>query len=572
MLIFKLFLFFILIRNTIKEKVVIPLTTIGMTSTITRGKVWMNQYVLFLIALVPIIWLIVSLGALKLPAHKTCLFTAFLSLLIAIIFWKMPVIDGVTASVEGMAIALWPILLVIVAALFTYNLAVKTKTMDTMKLMLSSITTDKRIQVLILAWGFGGFLEAVAGYGTAVAIPASILASIGFNPIFAAIICLISNTVPTAFGAIGIPVTTLATVTGLDVIKLSYITSIQLAGFIMLIPFLLVIITGKGLKAIKGVFCITLVSGVAFAIPQIFIAKYLGAELPALIGSICSMVCTILMAKLMNKKKVENSSNKTEVEFEQESFEIDNTGDVYASKKVTLKEGVLAWLPYILLCTLILLTSPLVPSLNALVGKASSSFHIYSGDATSTTSFSWINTPGMMIIIATFIAGIIQKLNVKYMAIVFKDTIIQLKTSFITIMSIVAISKIMSHSGMTSSISFGLCAITGSFYPLISPLLGAIGTFVTGSDTSANILFGGLQVEAAKSLSIDPYWIAAANTAGATAGKMISPQSIAIATSATGLIGQEGKIFSSTLKYCLGYVIILGLIVYFGRFLPILGL
>lgn len=572
MLIFKLFLFFILIRNTIKEKVVIPLTTIGMTSTITRGKVWMNQYVLFLIALVPIIWLIVSLGALKLPAHKTCLFTAFLSLLIAIIFWKMPVIDGVTASVEGMAIALWPILLVIVAALFTYNLAVKTKTMDTMKLMLSSITTDKRIQVLILAWGFGGFLEAVAGYGTAVAIPASILASIGFNPIFAAIICLISNTVPTAFGAIGIPVTTLATVTGLDVIKLSYITSIQLAGFIMLIPFLLVIITGKGLKAIKGVFCITLVSGVAFAIPQIFIAKYLGAELPALIGSICSMVCTILMAKLMNKKKVENSSNKTEVEFEQESFEIDNTGDVYASKKVTLKEGVLAWLPYILLCTLILLTSPLVPSLNALVGKASSSFHIYSGDATSTTSFSWINTPGMMIIIATFIAGIIQKLNVKYMAIVFKDTVIQLKTSFITIMSIVAISKIMSHSGMTSSISFGLCAITGSFYPLISPLLGAIGTFVTGSDTSANILFGGLQVEAAKSLSIDPYWIAAANTAGATAGKMISPQSIAIATSATGLIGQEGKIFSSTLKYCLGYVIILGLIVYFGRFLPILGL
>lgn len=530
----------------------------------------MNQYVLFLIALVPIIWLIVSLGALKLPAHKTCLFTAFLSLLIAIIFWKMPVIDGVTASVEGMAIALWPILLVIVAALFTYNLAVKTKTMDTMKLMLSSITTDKRIQVLILAWGFGGFLEAVAGYGTAVAIPASILASIGFNPIFAAVICLISNTVPTAFGAIGIPVTTLATVTGLDVIKLSYITSIQLAGFIMLIPFLLVIITGKGLKSIKGVFCITLVSGAAFAIPQIFIAKYLGAELPALIGSICSMVCTILMAKLINKKKVENSSN--EAEFEKESFEIENTGDVYASKKVTLKEGVLAWLPYILLCTLILLTSPLVPGLNALVGKVSSSFHIYSGNATSTTSFSWINTPGMMIIIATFIAGIIQKLNIKYMAIVFKDTVIQLKTSFITIMSIVAISKIMSYSGMTSSISFGLCAITGSFYPLISPLLGAIGTFVTGSDTSANILFGGLQVEAAKSLSIDPYWIAAANTAGATAGKMISPQSIAIATSATGLIGQEGKIFSSTVKYCLGYVIILGLIVYFGRFLPILGL
>lgn len=413
--------------------------------------------------------------------------------------------------------------------------------MDVIKKMLSSITTDKRIQVLILAWGFGGFLEAVAGYGTAVAIPASILASLGFNPLFAAVICLLANTVPTAFGALGIPVTTLATVTGLEVVHLSYVTSIQLAGFIVLIPFLLVILTEKSIKALKGVVGITLVSGITFAVPQIFIAKYLGADLPALVASICSMACTILMAKAMNKEKVEAKEDK-----------------------IGLKEGVLAWLPYILLCGLILIASPLVPSINSLLAKASSNIHIYTGDATSTTAFSWINTPGMMILIATFIAGLIQKLKFTYMLDVLKRTIIQLKTSFITIMSIVAISKIMSHSGMTSSISFGLCAITGSFYPLIAPLLGAIGTFVTGSDTSANILFGALQTEAAKSLSIDPYWIAAANTAGATAGKMISPQSIAIATSATGLIGSEGKILSTTVKYCLGYVIILGLIVYFG--------
>ena len=501
----------------------------------------MNDYMLFEIAMIPVLWLIVSLGVLKMPAHKTCSFTVILTLAIAIICWRMKFIDGITATVEGMAIALWPILLVIVAALFTYNLAVETKTMDVIKKMLSSITTDKRIQVLILAWGFGGFLEAVAGYGTAVAIPASILASLGFNPLFAAVICLLANTVPTAFGALGIPVTTLATVTGLEVVHLSYVTSIQLAGFIVLIPFLLVILTEKSIKALKGVVGITLVSGITFAVPQVFIAKYLGADLPALVASICSMACTILMAKAMNKEKVETKEDK-----------------------IGLKEGVLAWLPYILLCGLILIASPLVPSINSLLAKASSNIHIYTGDATSTTAFSWINTPGMMILIATFIAGLIQKLKFTYMLDVLKRTVIQLKTSFITIMSIVAISKIMSHSGMTSSISFGLCAITGSFYPLISPLLGAIGTFVTGSDTSANILFGALQTEAAKSLSIDPYWIAAANTAGATAGKMISPQSIAIATSATGLIGSEGKILSTTVKYCLGYVIILGLIVYFG--------
>ena len=501
----------------------------------------MNDYMLFAIAMIPVLWLIVSLGVLKMPAHKTCSFTVILTLAIAIICWRMKFIDGITATVEGMAIALWPILLVIVAALFTYNLAVETKTMDVIKKMLSSITTDKRIQVLILAWGFGGFLEAVAGYGTAVAIPASILASLGFNPLFAAVICLLANTVPTAFGALGIPVTTLATVTGLEVVHLSYVTSIQLAGFIVLIPFLLVILTEKSIKALKGVVGITLVPGITFVVPQIFIAKYLGADLPALVASICSMACTILMAKAMNKEKVEAKEDK-----------------------IGLKEGVLAWLPYILLCGLILIASPLVPSINSLLAKASSNIHIYTGDATSTTAFSWINTPGMMILIATFIAGLIQKLKFTYMLDVLKRTIIQLKTSFITIMSIVAISKIMSHSGMTSSISFGLCAITGSFYPLIAPLLGAIGTFVTGSDTSANILFGALQTEAAKSLSIDPYWIAAANTAGATAGKMISPQSIAIATSATGLIGSEGKILSTTVKYCLGYVIILGLIVYFG--------
>lgn len=517
----------------------------------------MNEYVLFLIAIIPIIWLIVSLGIMKLPAHKTCFATVILTFIIAMVFWKMPFVDAVTASIEGVLVALWPILLVIVAALFTYDLAVETKTMDTMKQMLSSITTDDRIQVLILAWGFGGFLEAVAGYGTAVAIPASILASLGFNPIFAAIICLIANTVPTAFGAIGIPVSTLASVTGLDVMRLSYLTAIQLAPFIIVIPFVLVILTKKSLKALKGVFLITLASGLAFALPQIFVAKYLGAELPALIGSLCSMLITILIAKAMNKRK--------DMSEEENSIK----GSVASKVSVSTKEGILAWLPYILLCVLILAASPLSPSINEFLARFTSQFKIYTGEGAATTEFIWINTPGIVIIVATFIGGLIQRVKVSTMLNVFIRTVKQLSKSFITITSIVAISKLMSYSTMTASISFGLSAITGSFYPVISPLLGSIGTFVTGSDTSANILFGGLQSQAATSLGIDPYWIAAANTAGATAGKMISPQSIAIATSATGLIGKEGKILNSTLKFCLGYVVILGVLVYFGSYIQI---
>ena len=208
----------------------------------------MNIYLLFFIALAPILWLMISLGVLKLPAHKTCTITMVFTMILAILLWKMPFMTAITAAIEGAIIGLWPIMIVIIAAIFTYNVAVYTKSLDVIKKMLSNITTDRRIQVLILAWGFGGFLEGVAGYGTAVAIPASILASLGFEPLFAAIICLVANTVPTAFGAVGIPVTTLAKVTGLDVIPLSYNITLQLGIFIVLIPFALVIMTTRSIK------------------------------------------------------------------------------------------------------------------------------------------------------------------------------------------------------------------------------------------------------------------------------------------------------------------------------------
>ncbi len=169
--------------------------------------------------------------------------------------------------------------------------------METIKNMMTGVSSDKRILVLILAWGFGGFLEAIAGFGTAVAIPAGIMASLGFNPVSAAVMCLIANTTPTAFGAIGLPVTTLAQVTDLNVMQLSYTVSIQLFVLILIIPFVLVMLTGGGFKAIKGVFGITLISGLSLPVPQIFVAKFLGAELPAIVGSLICMGVTVLVAK-----------------------------------------------------------------------------------------------------------------------------------------------------------------------------------------------------------------------------------------------------------------------------------
>jgi len=501
----------------------------------------MNIYLLFFIALIPIVWLMVSLGVLKMPGHKTCSITLVLTIVLAVIVWKMPISQALTATLEGAAMAIWPIIVVIIAAVFTYNLSIHTKSMDVIKNMMVGITTDKRILVLIVAWGFGGFLEAIAGFGTAVAIPASILAALGFNPVFAAIICLIANTTPTAFGAIGLPVTTLAKVAGIDPVTLSYAVGIQLFALIVIVPLILVMLTGKSVKAIKGVVIISIASGLSFAIPELLIAKYMGAELPALIGSIICIIVTVTIAKVFYKKTA--ATDKVEI---------------------SIKQAFIAWVPFILILTLILITSSLVPAINKPLSTIQTSLHIYNGPGAKISSFIWIANPGTLIIIATFIGGLIQGAKPGEIVKVFADTCTQMSKTAITIVAIVSLAKVMSHSGMITSIAVVLVAATGSFYPLFAPIIGALGTFVTGSDTSANVLFGPLQVEVAKNLHMSPYWLAAANTGGATAGKMISPQSIAVATAATGLVGAEGKILKATLKFCLAYVVILGLITYFG--------
>jgi len=501
----------------------------------------MDNLLLFFIALIPVIWLIVSLGILKIPGQKACPIALAMTIGLSILVWQMPVLDSLTAALEGAAMAIWPIFLVIIAAVFTYNLVTHTGGMETIKKMMSSVSTDQRILVLILAWGFGGFLEAIAGFGTAVAIPASILAALGFNPVFAAIICLIANTTPTAFGAIGLPVSTLASVTGLNVNDLSFTIAIQLFVMIVIIPFILVSITGKSVKAIKGVFLITLMAGLSFGLPQIFVAKYLGAELPAIVGSVICMAVVITMAKVFYKDTAAKNI-----------------------EKIPLKTAVMAWLPFILVFAIIILCSSLFPAINGLLKQVSTTVQIYTGPHGKPMTFYWLATPGTLIIIATYLGGLIQGVKFGAISTILGKTVKQMFKSAITIMSIVALAKVMGYSGMIGVIAQILVLVTGDFYPLIAPLIGALGTFVTGSDTSANVLFGGLQVEAANAIGMSPYWLAAANTAGATAGKMISPQSIAVATAATGIIGSEGKILQATMKVCAVYVIIIGLVVYFG--------
>lgn len=510
----------------------------------------MNEVIMFFLAILPIIWLIIALTGLKMPGHIACPITLVISAILAALVWHMDTINMLTAGLEGVVMALWPISLVIIAAIFTYNLCLHTGAMEVIKRMLTTVSCDKRILVLIIAWGFGGFMEGMAGFGTAVAIPAGILCGLGFEPVFAAVVCLIANATPTAFGSIGIPTITLANITGLDVMKVAFATTVQIAPLVVLTPFLMVILTGKSVKALKGVWLTTIASGLAFSIPQMLAAKFMGAELANILGSICAMAVIILISKF-SKKEVP-AEYKMELPEEMTSV------------KTTAKEGLRAWSPFILIFILLVVTSKAVPIVHDTLGAVKTSVRIYQGEGGSDTVFSWIVTPGILIFLAAIIGGKIQKASFKEIGGVFVDSVKQMAKTVLTIASIMAAAKIMSYSGMIGEIATVFVAITGSFYPLVAPLIGSIGSFVTGSGTSSSVLFGGLQLQTAQTLNMDPTWLCAANSAGADAGKMISPQSIAIAIAAINKPGLEGKIMSKSIRYYLLFVVLMGIICFAG--------
>jgi lactate permease len=500
-----------------------------------------------LVGFIPLFWLLISLGWLKIAAPKACFIGLIITIALAMFSWSMPGNLTLRAGLEGSVYAFFPIIWVIIAALFIYNLSVKTGAMNNIKHQIASLSTDRRIQALLIVWGFGGFLEAMAGFGTAVAIPAAILIGLGFDPFFAAAFCLISNTAPTAFGAIGIPVTTLSGVANVPLLPLTFDVALQLTPLIILIPFILIIIMTKKLSGLKGVIGATLISGGSFAIVQLLVAKYLGPQLTAVLGSVASVVLTAIWVKLFPPATVWKFPSEREIVTVKSSEQADGSVGQLT-----------AWLPYILLLLLILGTSDIIPLINGPLSKLESFYNIYTGPGGHQLEVNWFITPGTLILIAGIIGGRIQGASLREMTATFFETIANMPKTIITVLCIISMAKIMSYSGMVSAIAVGLANATGNSYPAIAPAIGALGTFVTGSDTSSNVLFGALQAQTAIQIGANSTWIAASNMAGATAGKMISPQSIAIAASATGLTGREGDLLGVTFKYCLLFCIFLG--------------
>lgn len=500
--------------------------------------------------MLPIIWLIVALSGLKMAGHKACVIALVITIVLAVGYWKLNFVWTMTAALEGILNALWPICLVIVAALFTYNLTLKTGAMDLIKQMLAGVSCDKRVLALLIGWGFGNFMEGMAGFGTAVAIPASMLAGIGLDPMSAVVGCLVVNSTPTAFGSVGVPTVTLGSVTGLDAIPLAGSVALIQCILTFLSPFLMVCICGKGIKALKGMIPTTLVAALSFTVPWFIAAQVMGPELPDIIGSICSMVCIIVAAKVFNK----NPDSEYSIQVSEKK---EKTG-------IALGEGVKAWSPFILIFILLMITSTLCPPIHDAIAGIKSQIVVYAGEGGNTLGFSWVNTPGIMIFIAAIIGGFVQGAKVGEMVTVLLETLKKYWKTILTICSVMATAKIMGYSGMISDIAQLLVVVTGSFYPLFAPLIGAIGAFVTGSGTSTCVLFGGLQSQTAVSLGLNPSWMAAANVMGAGIGKMICPQGIAIGAGAINAVGSESKILSAVFKYCLLYVVVGGIICYVG--------
>ena len=521
----------------------------------------------FILAMLPIVWLIIALSKLKMSSCKACGIALLITVILAAFYWKLSPLHISSAMFEGAAYALWPICLIIVAALFTYNLTIKTGAMEMIRGMLIGISDDKRILMLIIGWGFGNFMEGMAGFGTAVAIPASILAGIGLNPINAVTVCLVANTTPTAFGSAGVPTATLASITGLDLQQLAANAALIQAVHTFLSPFLAVVICGGGIKALKGVWHITLIASLSFVVPYLLFAQLLGPELPTIVGSICSMLCVILAANFGKRKRNEAFDTvKIESEYSVKTAAKWTTVPAPAAH-IGFAEGLRAWTPFMLTFVLLLLTSKLCFPVHNAIKELKHSFMIYTGEGGKPLTFSWINTPGVMIFIAAICGGLIQKASLFEMADVLGFTLKKYWRTFVTICSVLATAKVMIYSGMISDIARSAVVATGPVYPFVAPLIGVLGAFITGSGTSTNVLFGNLQLETALSLNLNPYWITAANVMGAGIGKMVCPQNIAIGAGAIGITGSDSKILAAVFKYFVMYALLAGVICFVGSLL-----
>ncbi len=514
-----------------------------------------------LAAMAPVFTLLFLLAAKRKPAWISALWGLAAAVVVALAAYRMPVVQTIGAVTYGAAFGLFPIGWIVYWAIVLYRMTVETGRFEAIKNTVGNLTGDRRLQALLIAFAFGAFLEGAAGFGTPVAVAAAMLAGLGFSPFYAAGICLLANTAPVAFGAIGIPIITLAGITGLPLMQLGAGVGRICAPVSLFIPAYLVMVMG-GWRSLRGVLPAVAVCGVAFAGMQFAVSNFVGPQLTDLLSSLSAIVCLVVLLLFWKPR---------------DTFQL--AGEHEAASHSASRPGahpILAWTPYALLVLVVLLWGwdPVARALNSVTHVVAwPGLHnlvermppVTKAPAPYAANFAvnWLSASGTACAVACLLSAIALRVPPRLFARIIAVTTRQLALPLLTVAAVLALAFLMNYCGATATLGLALAA-TGAAFPFFSALLGWMGVFLTGSDTSANALFGNLQVVTASRLGLDPILMAASNSSGGVMGKMISLQSIAVAAAASGLAREdESKLFRFTLRHSVLLASIIGLIVLF---------
>ena len=539
------------------------------------GNIWLSA----LVALIPIVFFFLALTKLRLKGYQAGTVTVLLALGVALLFYKMPVSAALASAVYGFFYGLWPIAWIIVAAVFLYKLSVKTGQFDVIRSSILSVTHDQRLQLILVGFCFGAFLEGAAGFGAPVAITAALLVGLGFKPLYAAGLCLIANTAPVAFGAMGIPVIVAGQVSGIDPFLIGQMAGRQLPFMTILVLFWIMAIM-DGWRGVKETWPAVLVGGGSFAVVQFLTANYIGPELPDITSAIVSLIALTAFLKVWQPKRIFRFDTAENTTSQATGAKAPAAAKPQAGAAAPLTAGAIvkAWSPFIILTAMVTLWSlkpfkalfaaggPLastiinipVPMLDKLVAKMPPVV----AQATpygAVYTFNWLAATGTAILIAAILTIAFARFSPAKALATLGETVRELVIPIYSIGMVLAFAFVANYSGLSATLALAL-AHTGQAFVFFSPFLGWIGVFLTGSDTSANALFGALQATTANQLGLSPVLTVSANTKGGVTGKMISPQSIAIACAAVGLAGKESDLFRFTVKHSLVFAAIIGII------------
>jgi lactate permease len=514
----------------------------------------------FLVAALPIVTVLVILGVLRRPAWQASLAGLIVGLAIAVLVWGFPPALALDSVAAGAVFALWPVMWIVFNALLVYNIAVDSGRFNAFRnWVLDHLPNDRRIVLVVIGFCFGCLLEGIAGFGTPVAITSALLILVGFPPLEALTFTLIFNTAPVAFGALGVPVTVLGQVTGLPAVKLGAMIGRQLPIMALLLPFYVMALYG-GLRSVRALWPVLLVAGGSFAAGQFVSSNYLDYSLTDVFSSLTALVVTLIFLRIWKPAvdptfSVSTRTADTEAGLPQPGES--SRGSV---------PGWQGWLPWLVLSAVVIVWTNLKifaigaqaipwPGLHNQVLITLYNDKPYG----AVWNFQPLATGTAILLSAIITAALVGLSPARFVRAV-GATWRQSRVAILTVALIVALAYVMNYSGMNYTLGLGVASM-GVVFPLVSPFLGWVAVFLSGSDTAGNALFGNLQVVAANQLGLNPVLIAASNSSGGVMGKMISPQNIATGVSVTALKGQEGLVFARTFKHSVVMTLLLGLLV-----------